>query len=65
MAAVITRMVEQRTSTNVGMEKMQDDMMQHMMQHIQMTEASKLPHPMMMEMKDMDHKPGDAQKEQK
>jgi hypothetical protein len=31
MAAVITRMVEQRTSMNLRMEKMQEAMMQHMM----------------------------------
>ena len=65
MAAVITRMVEQRTSTNVRMEKMQDKIMQHMMQHIQKGEGSMLPHPMMMGMNDMGHNPGDAQKEQR
>lgn len=42
MAAIITSMVEQRTTTNARAAKMQDDMMQHMMQC-----------PMMMGMKDM------------
>jgi sporulation protein YlmC with PRC-barrel domain len=46
MTALITRMVEQRASTNARMEKMQDDMMQHMMTC-----------PMMMGMKDMAKKP--------
>ena len=46
MAALITRMVEQRVATNVRMAKMQDDTMQHMMQC-----------PMMMGMKDMTKKP--------
>jgi hypothetical protein len=46
MAALITRMAEQRAATNVRMEKMQEDTMQHMMQC-----------PMMMGMKDMAKKP--------
>ena len=52
MAALITRMVEQQTATNVRMEKKQEDMMQHMIQC-----------PMMMGMKDMSEKPAGARSE--
>ena len=46
MAVLITTMVEQRTSTNARTAKMQNSMMQHMMQC-----------PMMMGIKDMPKKP--------
>ncbi len=40
MAAVITRVVEQRTAMNMQMEKMHGKMMKHMMQHMQMGKES-------------------------
>jgi hypothetical protein len=40
MAAVVTKLVEQRTETHARMGKMQDDMMGHMMQHMQMGKES-------------------------
>ena len=63
MAAVITRMVEQQTATHVRMAKMQEDMMKHMMQHMQMGKESMAQCPMMKSMKGMDDKSGDAHKE--
>ena len=57
MAAIITRMVEQRTAMNVRQAKMQEEMMQHMMQHMQMGKESMSQCPMMMGMKDMAKKP--------
>ena len=65
IAAVVTRMVEQRTAMNARMAKMQEKMMQHMMEHMQMGKESISQCPMMKGMKDMDEKSGDAQKEQK
>ncbi len=65
IAAVVTRMVEQRTAMNVRMAKMQEEMMQHMMQHMQMGKESMSQCPMMKGMKDMDEKSGAGQKEQK
>ena len=53
MAAVLTRMVEQRTAMNVQMEKMQARMMQHMMEHMQMGKESMAQCPMMKGMNDM------------
>ena len=47
MAAVITSMVEQRTAMHARMEKMQADMMQHMMEHMQMGKDSMVQCPMM------------------
>ena len=66
MAAVITRMVEQRTAMHARMAKMQEEMMKHMMQHMQMGKKSMAQCPMMKEMKGMkgiDAKSGDVQKE--
>lgn len=40
MAALITRMVTQRTVMNVRQAKMQEGIMQHMIQHIQMGKES-------------------------
>ena len=54
MAAVITRMVEQRIAMDARMAKMQEEMMQHMMQHMQMGKESMSQCPMMKGMKDMD-----------
>jgi uncharacterized protein HemX len=59
IAAVVTRIVEQRTAMHARMEKMQGEMMQHMMQHMQMGKDSMARCPMMKGMKDMkgmDHK---------
>jgi len=53
MAAVLTRMVEQRTAMNAQMEKMQARMMQHMMEHMQMGKESMAQCPMMKGMNDM------------
>ena len=55
IAAVVTRMVEQRTAMHARMEKMQGEMMQHMMQHMQMGKESMANCPMMKDMKGMDH----------
>ena len=53
MAAVITRMVEQRIAMDARKAKMEDEMMQHMMQHMQMGKDSMAQCPMMKGMKDM------------
>lgn len=53
MAAVLTQMVEQRMAMNAGMAKMQDGMMQHTMQHMQMGKESMAQCPMMKGMKGM------------
>ena len=58
-AAAVTQMVEQRTAMNARMAKMQDEMMKHMMQHMQMGKASMAQCPMM---KGMDDKSADAHK---
>ncbi len=65
IAAVVTRMVEQRIAMDARMAKMQDEMMQHMMQHMQMGKESMSQCPMMKGMKGMDEKSGAGQKEQK
>jgi hypothetical protein len=57
MAGVITRMVEQRSAMDVSMEKMQGQMMTHMMQHIQTGQGSMSPYPMMKEMKGLAKQP--------
>jgi hypothetical protein len=63
MAAVITRMVEQRTAMNERKEAMQEKMMHHMMQHMQMGKESMPMCPMMKGMKGMDSKSMDMNKE--
>ena len=63
MAAVITRMVEQRIAMDARKAKMEEKMMQHMMQHMQLGKESMSQCPMMKDMKDMDEKSGDAPKE--
>jgi hypothetical protein len=60
MAAIVTRMVDQRTAMNARMEKMHEQMMGHMMQHMQMGKESMSKCPIM---KGMDEKPEDAQNE--
>ncbi len=63
MAAIVTKMVEQRTAGNAKMEKMHAQMMGHMMEHMQMGKESMAQCPMMKGMKGMDEKSGDAHKE--
>ena len=62
MAAVITPMVEQRITMDARKAKMEEEMMKHMMQHMQIGKESISQCPMM---KGMDEKSGDAPKEQK
>jgi uncharacterized protein HemX len=47
MAAVITKMVEQRIAMDTRIAKMQEEMMPHMMQHMQMDKESMSQCPMM------------------
>ena len=54
MAAVITHMQEQRTAMNARKAKMDEAMMQHMMQHMQTGKESMAQCPMMKGMKGMD-----------
>ena len=66
MAALITSLVEQRTAMHRRTAKMQEEMMTHMMEHMQMGKESMTQCPMMKEMmgkKGMDNKSGDAHKE--
>ena len=63
MAAVITHMVEQRITMDARKAKMEEEMMQHMMEHIQMGKDSMSQCPMMKGMKGMDEKSGGAHKE--
>jgi type II secretory pathway component PulM len=60
MAAVVTKMVEQRITTDARKAKMEEEMMQHMMQHMQMGKESMSKCPMM---KDMDEKSAGHHKE--
>jgi hypothetical protein len=53
MAAVVTHMVEQQISMHAQKAKMEDEMMQHMMRHMQMGKESMAQCPMMNGMKDM------------
>ena len=54
MAAIVTQIVEQRSAMDVRHAKMDDEMMQHMMQHMQMGKDSMSQCPMMKGMKEMD-----------
>lgn len=63
MAAVLTRMVEQRTNMNMRREKMQEAMMQHMMQHMQMGKDSMSQCPMMPGMMGRNKKPAATRSE--
>jgi len=47
IAAIVTKLVEQRRTMHVKMEKMQEKMMQHMMAHMQMGKDSMAQCPMM------------------
>jgi len=62
MAAILTHMVEQRITMDARKAKMEEEMMKHMMQHMQIGKESISQCPMM---KGMDEKSGDAPKEQK
>ena len=64
MAAALTHMVEQRIAMDARRAQMEEAMMQHMMQHIQMGKESMSQCPMMKGMKDMDDKSAAAYKEQ-
>jgi hypothetical protein len=69
MAALLTQMVEKRIAMDARKAKMEEEMMQHTMQHMQMGKGSMSQCPMMkgmkgMEgMKGMDAKPADTHKE--
>ncbi|MFC1766261.1 hypothetical protein ACFL6U_29820 [Planctomycetota bacterium] len=63
MAAVITRMVEQRMTMGARKEKIQEEMMQHMKQHIPMGQDFMSLRPMMIGMGDMEMKPIGPHKE--
>ena len=54
MAAILTQMVEQRITMDARKTKMEETMMKHMMQHMQMGKESAARCPMMKGMKDMD-----------
>ena len=62
MAAVVTHMAEQRIAMDARKAEMEEKMMKHMMQHMQIGKESMSQCPMM---QDMGEKSGDAQKEQK
>ena len=63
MAAVITNMVEQRITMDARKAKMEEEMMQHMMEHMQMGKESMSQCPMMKGIKGMDDKSAGAHKE--
>lgn len=60
LAAVVTRMAEQRIAMEERKTRMHEEMMQHMMQHMPMDKDAMAKCPMM---KGMDAKPGDAHKD--
>ena len=63
MAAVITHMVEQRIAMDARKAKMEEEMMKHMMEHMQMGKESMSQCPMMKGIKGMDDKSAGAHKE--
>jgi hypothetical protein len=63
IAALVTRMVEQRIAMDARKAKMEDEMMEHMMQHMQMGKESMMECPMMKGMKGNDEKPTGDHKE--
>jgi hypothetical protein len=65
MAAVITHMVEQRIAMDARKAKMEEEMMKHMMEHMQMGKESMAQCPMMKGMKGMNDKSGVAPVESK
>ena len=56
MAAVITHMTEQRIAMDARKAKMEEEVMKHMMQHMQMDKDSMSKCPMMKGMKEIDEK---------
>ena len=64
MAALLTHMAEQRIAMDARKAKMEDEMMKHMMQHMQMGKESMSQCPMMGAMKDMDDNSAGTHKEQ-
>ena len=62
MAAVITHMVEQRIAMDARKAKMEEEMMKHMMEHMQMGKESMSQCPMMKGVKGMDDKSAGAHK---
>ena len=63
MAAVVTLMAEQRIAMNTRKAKMEEGMMQHTMQHMQMGKESISQCPMMKGMKDKDEKSAGTHKQ--
>ena len=63
IAGVLTRMVEQRIAMDARKAQMEEAMMKHMMQHMQMGKESMSQCPMMKGMKDMDDTAAGAHKE--
>ena len=53
LTALVTRLVEQRSSMDADQARMDEEMMRHMMQHMQMGKESMLQCPMMKGMKGM------------
>ena len=53
LAAIVTHMAEQRATMNVKMAKMEEEMMKHMMQHMEAGKESMAKCPMMAGMKSM------------
>lgn len=62
VAALVTHMLEVRIAMDARKAKMEEEMMEHMMKHMEMGKKSMTKCPMMKGMKDMDHKPTDADK---
>ena len=56
LADIVTQLVEQRAAMNVQKAEMQEKMMMHMMEHMEMGKESMAKCPMMKEMKGMDGK---------
>lgn len=63
LAAIVTRMVKQRSAMNEKMGKMQDEMMAHMMEHMQAGKESMAQCPMMKSMGGMGEKSADPHAE--
>jgi len=62
MAAVVTQMVEQRIAMDARKAKLEEEKMEHMMEHMQMGKESMALCPMMKGMKGVDKKSADAHK---
>jgi hypothetical protein len=63
MVAILTQIVEQRITMDARKAKMEEMMMQQMMQHMQMGKESLSQCPMMMGMTNMSEKSSDTHKE--